>query len=106
MIRDNRLLDTIPNEPKLNELHSKGTRIMAGRLAARYYDLMFGLSRVAEEWGAIPIILPTVEPAQIYVDKAGTEVLGQMYTFKDRGDRDLCLRPEATATCQILGRST
>ena len=25
-----------------------------------------------------------------------------MYVFKDRSDRDLCLRPEGTATCQLL----
>jgi histidyl-tRNA synthetase len=25
-----------------------------------------------------------------------------MYTFKDKGDRDLCLRPEGTATVQLI----
>jgi histidyl-tRNA synthetase len=29
-----------------------------------------------------------------------------MYVFKDRGERDLCLRPEGTATCQLLARKT
>lgn len=27
-----------------------------------------------------------------------------MYVFKDRKDRDLCLRPEGTATCQLLAQ--
>jgi histidyl-tRNA synthetase len=37
-----------------------------------------------------------------FVDKAGEEILGQMYTFKDKGDRDICLIPEATALIQQL----
>ena len=39
---------------------------------------------------------------QIFVDKAGPEILGQMYTFKDKGERDICLIPEATAVIQNL----
>jgi histidyl-tRNA synthetase len=50
------------------------------------------------------VLLPSVEKAEIYVDKAGPEILGQMYTFRDKGDRELCLRPEGTATCQLLAR--
>jgi histidyl-tRNA synthetase len=46
--------------------------------------------------------LPLLEPASIYVDKAGTEILDQMYTFDDKKERKLCLRPEGTAICQLL----
>jgi histidyl-tRNA synthetase len=35
-----------------------------------------------------------------FIVKAGPEVLGQMYAFKDKGDRDICLIPEATALIQ------
>lgn len=48
--------------------------------------------------------LPALELASTYADKAGPEVLGQMYTFPDKADRTLCLRPEGTATCQLLAR--
>lgn len=34
----------------------------------------------------------------------GPEILGQMYVFPDRKGRSLCLRPEGTATCQLLAR--
>jgi len=34
----------------------------------------------------------------------GAEILGQMYAFDDRKGRRLCLRPEGTATCQLLAR--
>ncbi len=42
-----------------------------------------------------------MEPAAIYASRAGNEILDQMYAFEMRG-RQLCLRPEATATCQLL----
>ena len=57
---------------------------------------------IVEEYGFDEIILPSLEMSEIYVEKAGNEILNQMYTFKDKGDRDLCLRPEGTATIQLL----
>jgi histidyl-tRNA synthetase len=50
------------------------------------------------------IILPSVEPAEIYTEKMGKEILSQMYVFPDKKGRSLCLRPEGTATCQVLAR--
>lgn len=46
------------------------------------------------------VVLPNVWEQQTFIDKAGPEILGQMYTFKDKGDRDICLIPEATALIQ------
>jgi histidyl-tRNA synthetase len=63
------------------------------------------LSRVADEAGFEEVLLPLLEPASIYVDKAGTEILGQMYTLTDKKGRSLCLRPEGTATCQLMADS-
>ena len=37
-----------------------------------------------------------------FIDKAGPEILGQMWTFKDKGDRDVCLIPEVTGVIQEL----
>ena len=34
----------------------------------------------------------------------GPEILGQMCVFPDKKGRSLCLRPEGTATCQLLAR--
>jgi len=50
------------------------------------------------------IILPAIEPAEVYSEKMGPEILGQMYIFPDKKARNLCLRPEGTATCQLLAR--
>lgn len=49
-------------------------------------------------------MLPTLWEQSTFVGKAGPEVLGQMYAFKDKGDRDICLIPEATALVQELYR--
>ena len=60
------------------------------------------LATAAAVAGFEEIVLPSLEPASLYVEKAGPEILGQMYTFQDKADRTLCLRPEGTATCQVL----
>ncbi len=47
-----------------------------------------------EEYGA-----SVLEPAELYQAKSGEEIVSeQTYTFKDRGDRDVTLRPEMTPT--------
>jgi histidyl-tRNA synthetase len=39
---------------------------------------------------------------ETFIKKAGQEVLDQMYTFSDKGEREICLVPEATAIIQEL----
>ncbi len=41
---------------------------------------------------------PTFEHLELYVGKSGPEIVEQLYHFKDKGDRDLALRPELTPT--------
>ncbi len=41
---------------------------------------------------------PTFENLELYTGKSGAEIVGQLYHFKDKGDRDLALRPELTPT--------
>lgn len=84
------------------EQQAKGTRILTGALAKERRSLINAMIAIAEEFGFEEIVLPSVEKAQVYTDKAGPEILGQMYTFLDKGGRELCLRPEGTATVQLL----
>lgn len=92
-------------ELSIDDNQSKGTRIIVGDAATLQWDTVNALAQlVRSEFNATPIILPTIEPSSLYVDKAGEEVLGQMYVFKDKGERELCLRPEATATVQAVAR--
>lgn len=51
------------------------------------------------------IILPSLWSGQTFVEKAGgSDILEQMYLLKDRGERDVCLIPEATGIIQELFR--
>jgi histidyl-tRNA synthetase len=39
-----------------------------------------------------------VEHEEIYILESGQEILGQLFNFKDKGDRRVALRPEMTPT--------
>ena len=86
------------------DLQCKGTRIIGGQEAKERRRVLNQLISIVEASGYDEITLPIIEPAQIYADKAGAEVLDQMYTLTDKGDRSLCLRPEGTATVQLLAQ--
>ena len=77
-------------------------RIIAGEEAEQRRKLLNQLITIAEDNRFEEITLPCIEPASIYSDKAGPEILEQMYTLSDKKGRELCLRPEGTATIQLL----
>ena len=41
---------------------------------------------------------PELEALELYTEKSGDEIVGQLYHFKDKGERDVALRPELTPT--------
>lgn len=41
---------------------------------------------------------PPLEPLELFTTKSGDEIVGQLYNFKDKGERDIALRPEMTPT--------
>lgn len=84
------------------EKQARGTRIIEGDQAKERRLILNQLIAIAETYHFDEIILPSVEPADIYTDKAGKEILNQMYVFDDKKQRKLCLRPEATATVQLI----
>lgn len=86
---------------KINE-QCKGTRIILGDEAKNRRTVLNAMIDIAEDNGYGEIILPTIEPAKTYVEKAGKEILNQMYVFEDKAKREICLRPEATATVQLV----
>lgn len=54
--------------------------------------------RVATRYGFEEYDGPPLEPLDLYTAKSGDEIVGQLYNFKDKGDRDVALRPEMTPT--------
>ncbi len=41
---------------------------------------------------------PPLEPLELFTTKSGEEIVGQLYNFQDKGERDVSLRPEMTPT--------
>src|SRR4029078_7269280 len=41
---------------------------------------------------------PPLEPLDLYRKKSGDELVGQLYSFTDKGDREVAMRPEMTPT--------
>jgi histidyl-tRNA synthetase len=54
--------------------------------------------RVAARYGFQEYDGPPLEPLDLYVQKSGEEIVGQLYEFTDKGDRRVALRPEMTPT--------
>lgn len=41
---------------------------------------------------------PPLETLELYTTKSGGEIVGQLYNFRDKGDREVAMRPEMTPT--------
>ena len=60
---------------------------------------IFGTWRaVAARYGFEEYDGPPLEPLELYTAKSGDEIVGQLYAFTDKGERDVALRPEMTPT--------
>ncbi|HJP86550.1 MAG TPA: histidine--tRNA ligase [Gemmatimonadaceae bacterium] len=66
-------------------------------LATRNY-LIAVWREVARRYGFVEYDGPPLEPLELYTRKSGEEIVGQLYTFTDKGDRQVALRPEMTPT--------
>jgi len=53
---------------------------------------------VARRFGFVEYDGPPLEPLELYTKKSGEEIVGQLYSFTDKGDREVALRPEMTPT--------
>jgi len=52
---------------------------------------------IAEHWGYGEVKTPTFEHTELFTIKSGEAIVDELYTFKDKGGRDIALRPELTA---------
>ncbi len=53
---------------------------------------------VARRYGFREYDGPPLEPLELYTQKSGDEIVGQLYNFVDKGERAVALRPEMTPT--------
>jgi len=66
-------------------------------LAERSY-IFRGWREVARRYGFVEYDGPPLEPLDLYTKKSGAEIVEQLYNFRDKGDREIALRPEMTPT--------
>ena len=60
--------------------------------------------RASRRYGFMEYDGPPLEPLDLYVEKSGEEIVGQLYAFEDKGGRAVALRPEMTPSlARILG---
>lgn len=77
----------------------KGTRdFFPAQMRLRNY-IFQKMSEVSELFGYEPYDGPLLEEVDLYLAKSGEELINeQIYSFKDRGDRHVAIRPEMTPT--------
>jgi len=75
----------------------RGTRdFLPDEMAKRRY-VENRLREAAIRWGYGEVKTPTFEHIELFTIKSGEGILGEIYNFKDKGDREIALRPELTA---------
>lgn len=75
----------------------RGTRDFLPDEAWRRRAARRAMQEVLERWGYREIATPSFEHLELFTLKCGEAVLEEIYSFKDKGGRDLALRPELTA---------
>jgi histidyl-tRNA synthetase len=75
----------------------RGTRDFLPEEMLRRRYIENKLRDVATRWGYGEIKTPTFENIELFTLKSGDGILGEIYNFKDKGDREIALRPELTA---------
>ena len=84
----------------------KGTRIVFGETARNKRRLLNQMIDIMESYGYQEIMIPVIQLTETFASKVGEENNNMMYTFTDRGNRDICLAPEYTAVVQQLANET
>ncbi len=88
---------------EIKETTYKGTRILLGN---EKRDLINDMVSILRGNNYNEISIPILQFQETFVGKVGEENNNQMFNFKDRGNRDICLAPEYTAVIQKLASTT
>jgi histidyl-tRNA synthetase len=75
----------------------RGTRDLWGEELAGIRHVMQAMREVFERFGYQEVETPIFEHLELFTKRSGTNVVKQLYAFKDRSSRDIALRPELTA---------
>ena len=84
----------------------KGTRIIFAETAKRKRTILNQMIEILESYGYQEMMIPVIQLSETFEKKVGEENNNMMYTFTDRGNRNICLAPEYTAVVQNLANET
>jgi histidyl-tRNA synthetase len=91
------------HEEKLSTDGYKGVRDFYPEAMAVQNHIFTVMRKAAEQFGYVEYATSVLEPAELYEVKSGEEIVrDQMYTFLDRGERRVALRPELTPSIARL----
>lgn len=75
----------------------RGTRDFLPKESTQRKEIENRMRKVVNRWGYEEIITPAFEHLSLFTLKSGEGIVGELYNFKDKGERELTLRPELTA---------
>jgi histidyl-tRNA synthetase len=75
----------------------RGTRDFGPDEMARRRRALEKMRETALNFGFREIQMPTFEEIELFTKKSGPGIVEELYAFKDKGGRDIALRPEMTA---------
>jgi histidyl-tRNA synthetase len=71
---------------------------------SRRQHIFRGWRQAASAFGFQEYDAPVLEPLDLYKTKSGDEIEAQLFSFTDKGGREVALRPEMTPTvCRMVG---
>lgn len=76
----------------------KGTRDFYPELMQKENYIFNVWRKICQKYGYEEFDGPTLEYSDLWKIKSGNEIPDQMYVFKDKGDREVAIRPELTPT--------
>ena len=76
----------------------RGTRDFGPAEMHRRRKAEEAMREVCHRFGFGEVMTPTFEQSELFTLRSGQAVVDEMYVFKDKGGRDMALRPEITAS--------
>jgi histidyl-tRNA synthetase len=75
----------------------RGTRDFTPEEMEKRRYIERNMTATFQSYGYGEIQTPTFEDSELFTEKSGESILNEIYTFTDKGGRELALRPELTA---------
>jgi len=76
----------------------RGTRDFSPPQMAKRRKAELSMRDACARFGFGEVVTPTFEHSELFTLRSGQGIIDEMYVFKDKGDREMALRPEITAS--------